>query len=105
MPSQTDFCPVFSPGSVMKLAKVIGNVVSTLKPEGFKGTKLLMVDHIDLDEKMANKQEIAIDMVDAGLGDIVLILSEGNSVRQLLNTDKIPVRTVVVGVVDHFDVE
>jgi ethanolamine utilization protein EutN len=89
----------------MKLAKVIGNVVSTLKPENFKGGKLLMVDPINLKEKSDNKPVVALDLVDAGPGDIVLIINEGNSVRELLKTDKIPLRTVVIGVVDHFDVD
>jgi len=87
----------------MKLAKVVGNVVSTLKPEQFKGGKFLLINPIGIDEKTENDPEVALDMVDAGPGDIVLVMSEGNSVRQLLKTEKIPLRTVIVGVVDHFD--
>lgn len=101
----TTYSPVFCRGDIVRLAKVVGNIVSTLKPDSFKGGKLLLINPIGLDEETDNNPEVAIDLVDAGPGDVVLVVNEGNTARQLLKTDKIPVRTLVVGVVDHFNVD
>jgi ethanolamine utilization protein EutN len=95
----------------MKLGRVIGNIVSTIKNESLKGSKLLLVEGIDLSgrrsssERRSSPPEVAIDRVDAGIGDIVLLIDEGNSVRQILGDEKVPARTLIVGFVDHYDVD
>jgi len=89
----------------MKLGRVIGNIVSTIKNESLRGSKLLLVEGIDLSGRRSSPPEVAIDRVDAGIGDIVLLIDEGNSVRQILGDEKVPARTLIVGFVDHYDVD
>jgi microcompartment protein CcmK/EutM len=89
----------------MKLGRVIGSIVSTIKNESFKGCKLLLVEGIDLAGRRSSPPEVAIDRIDAGIGDIVLLIDEGNSVRQILGDDKVPARTLIIGFVNHFDVD
>lgn len=87
----------------MRLAKVIGTVVSTIKHPTYDGHRLLLCQPLTPEQDAAGNQVIAIDRVQAGVGDTVLVLSEGNGVRQLLGKDAGPIRSLVVGVVD--DVE
>jgi len=87
------------------LAKVKGNVVSTQKNTHLKGHKLLIVHPVDLNNKYIGKKDIvALDFVDAGIGDIVLLVQEGKAVQQILGHRKAPVHSVIVAVVDSIDV-
>jgi len=88
----------------MILCKVIGTLVATQKNVRLKDKKLLIVQPIDLMGNFIGRDVVAIDVVDAGVGDIVLAMQEGQSAAQILNDKKIPVHTVVVAVVDGFDV-
>lgn len=89
----------------MVLAKVIGNVVSTHKNNYLTGQKLLIVRTIGLDGKFdSDKDTIAIDTVDSGPGDIVIIVKEGDAVQQILGHSNAPVHTMIVGIVDDIDV-
>ena len=98
----------------MYVGRVSGTVVATIKNELFQGRKLLVVDRLDLAGLAALaagktakgrpgcKYDIAVDMVQAGEGDIVLVLDEGNSARQIV--DREPdgaIRAVIVGIVDE----
>ena len=90
----------------MYLAKINGNVVSTQKNEYLKGHKLLLVRKIDLDGNyIGNKDEIAIDLVDSGIGDTVLVVKEGAAIQQILGHSKAPINTMVVAVVDNISIE
>ena len=89
----------------MFLAKVRGNVVSTQKNTNLVGYKLLNVRKIDLDGKFIDENDmIAIDIVDSGIGDTVLVVREGAAVQQILGHKKAPVHTMIVAVVDNIDV-
>jgi ethanolamine utilization protein EutN len=89
----------------MTLAKVIGNVVSTQKNENLVSNKLLLVREIDIHGNYTtNKDSIAIDFVDSGLGDTVLVVKEGDAVQQILGHAKAPVNTIIVAIVDNIDV-
>ena len=89
----------------MLLAKVKGNLVSTQKNPNLVGYKLLIVHPIDLDNNYIGKKDVvALDMVDAGIGDTVLLLQEGKSVQQILGHKKAPVHSVIVAVVDSIEV-
>lgn len=79
----------------MKLAEVAGTVVSTVHHPFFSGRRLLICDL----EGSAGYL-IAVDVVDAGVGDRVLIIDEGSSARQILGIDAGPIRSLVVGIVD-----
>ena len=85
----------------MYIGKVIGNVVSTVKISHLEDHKLLLVDQLDLEGQETGSYDIAVDTVQAGPGDTVLVLDEGNGARQVLNMDPGAVRAVIVGVVDE----
>ncbi|OLD58022.1 MAG: hypothetical protein AUI33_18245 [Ignavibacteria bacterium 13_1_40CM_2_61_4] len=89
----------------MTLCKVIGTIVATQKNEHLKTYKILVVQPIDLDGKFLGRDILALDSVDAGVGDTVLIVQEGQAAIQVLKNKKVPVHSVVVAVVDGFDVE
>lgn len=89
----------------MRLARVIGSVVATIKHEALQGRKLLMVQPIDPYGEDTGEQVIAIDQVQAGVGDRVLLLEEGTSSRQILHYENAPIRCVIVGIVDHVELE
>jgi len=87
------------------LAKVKGNLVSTQKNSYLVGQKLLLVHPIDLKDNYIGKNDVvAIDVVDAGIGDTVLLAQEGKAVQQILGHKNAPVHSIVVAVVDSIDV-
>ena len=85
----------------MKIAKVVGTVVSTISAPVFDGQRLLLCDYVDPSGEPTGGYVIAVDVVDAGAGETVLILDEGNSARQIMEMETAPIRAVVVGVVDE----
>jgi microcompartment protein CcmK/EutM len=85
----------------MYIGKVIGTVVSTIKISHLESRKLLLVDRLDLDAEETGYYDIAVDTVQAGPGDTVLVLDEGNGARQVLKLDPGAIRAVIVGVVDE----
>jgi microcompartment protein CcmK/EutM len=87
------------------LAKVKGNLVSTQKNSYLIGQKLLLVHPIDLNDNYIGKNDVvAIDVVDAGIGDTVLLVQEGKAVQQILGHKNAPVHSIVIAVVDSIDV-
>lgn len=88
----------------MFLAKIIGTIVSTQKNEHLREHKILIAQPIDLSGKFIGRDVLVVDTVDAGVGDTVLVMAEGNSARQILKDEKIPVHSVVVAVVDGLEV-
>lgn len=89
----------------MKLARVQGTVVCTIKHPTYDGKRLMLCALLDAQGQPTGKQEIAVDLVQAGIGDRVLIMSEGNGVRQLLGSNAGPIRDVIVGVVDLISID
>ena len=85
----------------MKLARVVGTVVSTINAPDFDGRTLLVCDLLDAGGNPATGYMIAVDSVGAGAGEMVLLVDEGNSARQVLAAPGAPIRTVVVGIVDE----
>ncbi len=84
----------------MKLARVSATVVSTISSPVYEDRRLLLCDLLDVSGEPTGDYTIAIDTVDAGAGETVLILDEGNGARQVLSSHEGEVRAVVVGVVD-----
>lgn len=87
----------------MQLARVIGNVVSTVKHQSHNYHKLMLIQPLDLELGDKGKPIIAIDTVQAGEGDLVLLLSEGTGARQILGSNDAPIRALIVGIVDSVD--
>lgn len=88
----------------MKVGKVVGTVVSTISIPVLDRHRLLLCDIEDLNG-IPSGYTIAVDVVDAGVGDKVLILDEGSSARQILGLDWGAIRAVVVGVVDELVID
>ncbi|MFQ6096376.1 MAG: EutN/CcmL family microcompartment protein [Armatimonadota bacterium] len=91
----------------MRLARVIGSVVSTIKHPAYQSTRLMIVEPIGLDLKpRRGRTWIAVDAVGAGVGETVLTCEQGRSAAQVLRLpSRQPVRSVIVGIVDHIHVE
>lgn len=88
----------------MKVGRVAGTVVATIKAPLFESHPLLVCDLLD-ESGAAHDYTIAVDVVGAGRGETVLVLDEGTSARQILGTETGPVRAVVVGIVDELFVD
>jgi len=84
----------------VQIARVCGHVVATLKHPALGARKLLLVQPYDLAGQPRGRPATALDVVDAGPGDWVLVLDEGSSASQVLESPRGPVRTLVVGVID-----
>jgi microcompartment protein CcmK/EutM len=87
----------------MFLARVVGNVVATIKHRELEGRKLQLVQPEGPDGQPRGRALIAVDTVDAGTGDRVLVLDEGNGAAQVVKRPRGPIRTVIVGVIDEVD--
>jgi len=87
----------------MQIARVIGTTVSTIKDEKITGRKLLVVQQTDETGAGIGKPYVAVDSVDAGVGDLVLTAS-GSSARQTTITKDRPVDAVIMAVIDSLQV-
>ncbi|MBI5508761.1 MAG: EutN/CcmL family microcompartment protein [Deltaproteobacteria bacterium] len=87
----------------MRCCRVIGTVVATAHHPTYDGRKVLLVRPERPDGEPAGDAFLAVDHVQAGAGDQVLVLTEGNGVRQLLGKDAGPIRSIIVGVIDAVD--
>jgi ethanolamine utilization protein EutN len=85
----------------MFLARVVGDVVATIKHPALADRTLLLVQPLTGEGKPRGARVIAVDAAQAGLGDHVLVADEGNAAAQVLDQPRGPVRTVVVGIVDE----
>lgn len=88
----------------MKICRVVGPVVSTVKHKTYVGTKLLAVEPLDSEGKPTGESLLAVDRVQAGEGDLVLVMREGNGIRQLFKQEILPIRSAIVGIVDSVDI-
>jgi len=87
----------------MLIARVVGNLVSTIKDDGLRSYKLLLVEYLSpLTMKPEGSREIAIDCVDAGVGDIVLVDCDGGAGNILLNDKHVIIDRTVCGIIESF---
>ena len=89
----------------MKIARVIAPVVATQKHPSYCGLRTFLVKPLKLDGSPEGTTFVAIDRVQAGVGDLVLLLQEGSSARFILNNREAPARSVIVGVIDHVEID
>jgi ethanolamine utilization protein EutN len=87
----------------MLLGIVRGTLVSTINHPFYDGRKMLVVERTDERFRPTGGYLVAVDVVDAGPGEHVLLLDEGNGGRQVCGDPMGPIRSVVVGVVDRVD--
>jgi ethanolamine utilization protein EutN len=87
----------------MLIGKVIGDVVATQKSPSHHGRKILVVQPLHLDGSDRGEPVLALDAVDAGIGDQVLIVTEGWSAMTAVGRPNSPIDTAVVGVIDAID--
>jgi len=88
----------------MVLGKVVGTVWATRKDEELVGMKFQIVRHVDVQYKAKDTFIVAVDTVQAGVGDVVLVTS-GSSARQTTGTKNKPVDAVIIAVVDKLDIQ
>jgi microcompartment protein CcmK/EutM len=88
----------------MLIARVVGDVVSTMKDDKMVGRKLLIVREVTTENEIVGKPVVAIDTVDAGIGDVVLI-AQGSSARQTSSTKDTPTDAVIMAIVDSLEVQ
>ena len=90
----------------MMLARVVASVVSTEKHPHYKGHKILVVQPLDAQGKAKGKSLVAVDGVQAGIGDHVLVVDEGGSARTVIGDEAaVTIRTAICAIVDRVDVE
>jgi len=90
----------------MKIGRVVGTVVTPVQHPAYDGRRLLAVRPLLPDGREAkDRLFIAVDRAQAGVGDRVLLMAEGSSVRAIVGDDKAPIRCAVVGVIDEIEVE
>jgi len=87
----------------MRIAYIIGTTIATIKDEKLHGRKLLLAQDAGLEGKIRGEPFVAVDTVDAGPGDLVVI-TEGSSARQTDFTQSLPVDAVIVAVIDSLEV-
>ena len=87
----------------MRLAKILCTVVATRNDPRLVATKLLIARAVDPQGHTEGNHLVAVDTVDAGVGETVLIVS-GSSARMASGMKDCPVDAVIVGIVDHVDV-
>lgn len=88
----------------MILGKVCGSIHSTINHKFYDNRKILVVDRLDPEGKPTGDYLIAVDQVDAGAGETVLVIDEGNSARLIVEDDLAPLRSIIVGIVDQVNI-
>jgi len=84
----------------MIIAKVIGHVVATQKHASHEGRKILLVQPLNLEGSEHGDAVLALDAVDAGIGDRVLVIQEGWSAMTAVERPQSPIDVAVIGVID-----
>ena len=89
----------------MIIARVIGSVVASQKQASHEGKKILLLQPLDLDDQPLGDVAVALDAVDAGVGDRVLAVQEGFSAMTSVGHIDSPIDAAVIGVVDLVEIE
>lgn len=88
----------------MRIARVVGSAVSTVKETSLVGHKLLLVREADETGEVTGPVQVAVDVVGAGTGELVIV-SEGSAARQARTTTDQPVDAIIMGILDSLEVE
>lgn len=87
----------------MLIARVIGEVVATRKHPAHEGLKLLLVQPLNLDGTDRGDAVVAVDAVQAGIGEQVLLTMEGFSAFSSVGRLMTPIESAVIGIIDHIE--
>jgi ethanolamine utilization protein EutN len=85
------------------IGKVVGDVVATQKTPSHVGRKILIVQPLQLDGSDRGEAVLALDSVDAGVGDRVLLVTEGFSAMTAVGRPNSPIDMAVIGIIDTVD--
>jgi ethanolamine utilization protein EutN len=85
----------------MQLGKVIGHATSTIKHPSLVGWRLVIVQMLNVKREPEADPVVAVDKLGSGVGDTVVLNSDGKGARELIGDDKSPVRWFVIGLVDE----
>jgi len=88
----------------MIIARVIGEAVATQKDERHRGRKALLVQPVNPDGSERGATLVALDAVDAGTGDLVLVVTDGFAASTGVGSPQSSIDMAVIGVIDHIDV-
>ena len=87
----------------MLIARVIGDLTATRKHPTHEGAKILLVQPLELDGADRGNPVVALDSVNAGIGDRVLLVTDGYAAFTALGFKQAPIDSAVVGIVDHVE--
>ena len=87
----------------MLIGRVVGELVATQKHPSHEGRKLLLVQPLNLDGSNRGDAVVALDAVDAGVGDEVLVATEGFSAMTSVGRPQSPIDMAVIGFIDHIE--
>ncbi len=85
----------------MIIARVVGTAVATVKHPSYKGRKVMVVQPMTPEGEDQGQTFLAVDAVQAGVGDKILVAREGNTARQILQAGEAPIHAVILGIVDE----
>ncbi len=88
----------------MLIGRVVGDIVATQKASSHEGRKILMVQPLNLDGSERGNAVLALDAVDAGVGDRVLVVTEGWSAMTAVELEHAPIDMAVIGVIDAVEI-
>lgn len=88
----------------MIMGKVAGEIYSTINHDFYNHKKLLVVDKLTPTGEPTGGYLIAVDSVDAGVGETVLVIDEGNSARQVVEDSTAPIRSIIIGIIDEINI-
>jgi len=87
----------------MLIGRVVGDIVATQKAPSHEGMKILLVQPLNLDGSDRGQPVVGMDAVDAGVGELVLLSTEGFSAMTAVGRPNSPIDTAVIGVIDSVD--
>lgn len=86
----------------MKLARVVGNIVSTVKDKAYEGYKLMLIQYVNDKGEPDGARQIAFDCAHVGIGDLVIVNTDGGAAKMLLDDKEIISDLTICGVVDQY---
>lgn len=89
----------------MLIARVVGDLTATQKHASHEGGKLLLVQPLDLDGTNRGLPLVAMDSVNAGVGDRVLLVQDGYAAMTSVNRPQSPIDSAVVGIIDNVEID